>query len=525
MKTLKTVEALTTSLLEIQRINSAASLLSWDQETYMPAGGGEARAEQISTLQGIAHQKLISPNIERLLAKWVDPATGEIREDPGDGWDEPTRSLLREVWRDFSRARKLPSDFVVRLSRECSLAQQVWTEAKEKNAFSKFLPNLRIVLALKQQEAEYLGYRDSPCNALLDVYEPDCTIAALRPLFARIKERLVPLLQQIQQSEVQVDDTMLFHTFDQARQLEFGRLVLIAMGYDFERGRLDLSAHPFTTSFHPTDVRVTTRVHEHDLQSCLFSCIHEGGHGLYDQGLDPRYFGTPLGDSVSLGIHESQSRMWENCVGRSRAFWRFFYPMLQQTFHHQLRGLDEEQFYAAINRVKPSLIRVEADELTYNLHIMLRFEIEQDLVEGRTRPEDLPGIWNQKMKDYLGIVPSNDAEGVLQDVHWSFGAFGYFPTYTLGNLYAVQFYEQAKLEIPHLEDEIAAGQLMVLQRWLGQKIHRWGRMFTPDHLARRVTGKSLDPEPFLSYVERKYGELYKLDIKQEHGAGGKEITG
>lgn len=513
MKTLKTVEALTAGLLEIQRINSAASLLSWDQETYMPAGGGEARAEQISTLQGIAHQKLISPNIERLLANWVDPTTGEIREDPGDGWDEPTRSLLREVWRDFSRAKKLPSDFVVRLSRECSLAQQVWTEAKESNAFSKFLPNLRIVLALKQQEAEYLGYRDSPYDALLDVYEPDCTIAALRPLFAQIKERLVPLLQKIQQSAVQVDDAKLFHTFDQARQLEFGRLVLIAMGYDFERGRLDLSAHPFTTSFHPTDVRVTTRVHEHDLQSCLFSCIHEGGHGLYDQGLDPRYFGTPLGDSVSLGIHESQSRMWENCVGRSRAFWRFFYPMLQQTFHHQLRGLDEEQFYAAINRVKPSLIRVEADELTYNLHIMLRFEIEQDLVEGRTRPEDLPGIWNQKMKDYLGIVPSNDAEGVLQDVHWSFGAFGYFPTYTLGNLYAVQFYEQAKLEIPHLEDEIAAGQLMILQRWLGQKIHRWGRMFTPDHLARRVTGKSLDPEPFLSYVERKYGELYRLENK------------
>jgi carboxypeptidase Taq len=202
--------------------------------------------------------------------------------------------------------------------------------------------------------------------------------------------------------------------------------------------------------------------------------------------------------------------MWENCVGRSRAFWRFFYPMLQQTFHHQLRALDGEQFYAAINRVKPSLIRVEADELTYNLHIMLRFEIEQDLIEGRTRPEDLPGIWNQKMEEYLGVVPSHDAEGVLQDVHWSLGAFGYFPTYTLGNLYSVQFYEQAKLEIPHLEDEIAAGQLMVLQRWLGQKIHRWGRMFTPDRLVQRVTGKSLDPEPFLSYVERKYGELYQL---------------
>jgi carboxypeptidase Taq len=510
VKTLKTVETLTARLLEIQRINSAASLLSWDQETYMPAGGGEARAEQIATLQGIAHQKFVSPEIERLLDAWIDPESGAIRESPGDGWDEPSRSLLREVWRDYSRAKKLPSDFVIKLSRECSLAQQVWVEAKENHTFSQFLPNLRTVLSLKREEAEYLGYRDSPYNALLDVYEPGSTIAALRPLFAQVKGRLVPLLKKIQQSSVQIDDSILFHTFDQARQLEFSRMILIAMGYDFERGRLDLSAHPFTTSFHPTDVRITTRVHEHDLQSCLFSCIHEGGHGLYDQGLDPRYFGTPLGDSVSLGIHESQSRMWENCVGRSRAFWRFFYPMLQQTFHHQLRALDGEQFYAAINRVKPSLIRVEADELTYNLHIMLRFEIEQDLIEGRTRPEDLPGVWNQKMEEYLGIVPSNDAEGVLQDVHWSFGAFGYFPTYTLGNLYSVQFYEQAKLEIPHLEDEIAAGQLMVLQRWLGQKIHRWGRMFTPDHLSRRVTGKSLDPEPFLSYVEKKYGELYKL---------------
>jgi len=510
VNTLKTVDALTTRLLEIQRINSAASLLSWDQETYMPAGGGEARAEQISTLQGIAHQKFVSPEVEQLLTTWVDSETGEIRDTPGEGWDEPSRSLLREVWRDYRRAKKLPSDFVIKLSRECSLAQQVWVEAKENQAFSQFLPNLRTVLSLKREEAEYLGYEDSPYNALLDVYEPGSTIAALRPLFAQVKGRLVPLLKKIQQSSVQVDDTMLFHTFDQVRQLEFGRMVLIAMGYDFERGRLDLSAHPFTTSFHPTDVRVTTRVHEHDLQSCLFSCIHEGGHGLYDQGLDPRYFGTPLGDSVSLGIHESQSRMWENCVGRSRPFWRFFYPMLQQTFHLQLRDLDVEQFYAAINRVKPSLIRVEADELTYNLHIMLRFEIEQDLIEGRTRPEDLPGIWNQKMEEYLGIAPSNDAEGVLQDVHWSFGAFGYFPTYTLGNLYSVQFYEQAKLEIPHLEDEIAAGQLMVLRRWLGQKIHRWGRMFTPDHLAQRVTGKSLDPEPFLSYVEHKYGELYKL---------------
>lgn len=510
MKTTAALEPLTTKLLEITRINSAASVLSWDQETHMPAGGGEARAEQIAVLQGIAHDKLVSPDIERFLAATVDPATGQAIDQPGDLWDEPSRSLLREIWRDFSRAKKLPSDFVIRLSRESSLAQQVWAEAREQRKFNQFLPNLRTMLSLKREETQYLGYKDSPYDALLDVYEPGSTIAALRPMFAQLKTRLVPLLRKVTQSPTQIDDNILRHSYDQARQLEFGRLVLIAMGYDFERGRLDLSAHPFTTAFHPTDVRVTTRVHEHELQSCLFSCIHEGGHGLYDQGLDQRYFGTPLGESVSLGIHESQSRMWENCVGRSRAFWRFFYPVLQQTFHHQLRGIDMEQFYAAINCVKPSLIRVEADELTYNLHIMLRFEIEQDLIEGRLRPDDLPGVWNQKIQEYLGITPAHDGEGVLQDVHWSFGAFGYFPTYTLGNLYSVQFFEQAKLEIPHLDEEIAAGQLMILRRWLGQKIHRWGRMFTPDHLAQRVTGKSINPDPFLSYLEKKYGELYKL---------------
>ena len=510
MKTLATLEPLATRLLEIQRINSAASVLSWDQETYMPAGGGEARAEQIAVLQGVAHQKLVSSEIEKLLSQWVDPATGLAYERPSDLWDEPSRSLLREIWRDFSRAKKLPSDFVIKLSRECSLAQQVWAEAKEQSSFAKFLPNLRTVLSLKREEAHYLGYKDSPYDALLDVYEPGSTIATLQPVFAKLKSRLVPLLKKITQSRVRIDDGILHHSYNHHQQVEFGRLVLIAMGYDFERGRLDLSAHPFTTSFHPTDVRVTTRVHEHELQSCLFSCIHEGGHGLYDQGLDQRYYGTPLGDSISLGIHESQSRLWENCVGRSRAFWRFFYPILQQTFHQQLREVDAEQFYAAINCVKPSLIRVEADELTYNLHIMLRFEIEQDLIEGKTQPDDLPAIWNRKMEDYLGILPPSDAEGVLQDVHWSFGAFGYFPTYTLGNLYSVQFFEQAKLEIPHLEDEIATGQLLVLRRWLEQKIHRWGRMFTPDHLAQRVTGKPLTPEPFLTYVENKYGELYKL---------------
>ncbi|MEW6542618.1 MAG: carboxypeptidase M32 [Nitrospirota bacterium] len=513
MKTLATLEPLTARLKEIQHLTSAASLLSWDQETYMPSGGGLARAEQLATLQGLAHDKLVAPEIEDLLGRWIDPATGLPIETPGDSWDEPSRALLREVWRDFSRAKRLPSEFVKRLGRECSLAQQVWTEARKQSDFSLFLPNLRTVVTLKREETRYLGYHDSPYDALLDTYEPGATVAALRPLFATLKARLVPLLGRVVASSVKIDDSMLFLRYEPSRQVEFGRLVLTAMGYDFARGRLDMSAHPFTTSFHPTDVRVTTRVYEKELPACLFSCIHEGGHGLYDQGLDQERYGTPLGEALSLGIHESQSRLWENCVGRSRPFWRCFYPMLQAAFPQQLGGVELERFYAAINRVKPSLIRVEADELTYNLHIMLRFEIEQTLIEEKVGVEDLPAVWNDKMREVLGIVPERDAEGVLQDVHWSFGAIGYFPTYTLGNLYAVQFYEQARHELPDLEAEIAAGRLTVLKKWLNQKVHRWGRTFRPDHLILRVTGRPLSPEPFLAYLERKYSELYGLEAR------------
>ena len=510
MKTVATLEPLTTKLLEITRINSAASVLSWDQETHMPAGGGEARAEQIAVLQGLAHDKLVSPDIERFLTSTVDPGTGQAIDQPGDLWDEPSRSLLREIWRDFSRAKKLPSDFVVRLSRESSLAQQVWAEAREQKSFRQFLPNLRTILSLKREETQYLGYKDSPYDALLDVYEPGSTIAALSPMFAQLKARLVPLLKRVTQSPNQIDDSILRHSYDQARQLEFGRLVLIAMGYDFERGRLDLSAHPFTTSFHPTDVRVTTRVHEHELQSCLFSCIHEGGHGLYDQGLDQRYFGTPLGESVSLGIHESQSRMWENCVGRSRAFWRFFYPVLQQTFHHQLRGIDMEHFYGAINCVKPSLIRVEADELTYNLHIMLRFELEQLLVAGDLKPADVPGVWNEKFSQYFGLTVPNDSQGCLQDIHWSAGLLGYFPTYALGNMYSAQFFEAARRDLGDLDVAFAGGQFRPLKQWLNEKIHRHGKRYPAKRLVELVTGTSLSHGPLVTHLKTKFGELYGL---------------
>jgi carboxypeptidase Taq len=520
MKTLATLEPLIEKLRDIYHLNSAASLLSWDQETYMPPGGGVARAEHLATLQRLAHDRLVSPDIESLLGRWLDPATGRPLEPEEGAWSEPARALLREVWRDFNRAKRLPSAFVERLGRECSLAQQVWTEARKKSDFALFLPNLRTVVALKREEAEHLGYQDSPYDALLDTYEPGTTAATLRSLFESLRARLVPLLRRVTAAPAP-DDTFLYRTYDPARQVEFGKLVLTAMGYDFDRGRLDLSAHPFTTSFHPTDVRITTRVYEKELPACLFGCLHEGGHGLYDQGLDPARYGTPLGDALSLGIHESQSRLWENCVGRSRPFWRAFYPMLRQTFPEPLADVDLERFYAAINRVKPSLIRVEADELTYNLHIMLRFEIERDLIEGRLAVEDLPAAWNEAVREYLGLTPDRDSEGVLQDVHWSLGAIGYFPTYTLGNLYAVQFYEQATRDIPDLEGEIAAGRLTALKTWLNQKIHRWGRTFTADQLARRVTGRALSPEPFLSYLENKYGELYGVPAPEDGRPAGR----
>ncbi len=497
-------------LREIRHLTSAASLLSWDQETYMPPGGGSARADQLGTLQGLAHDRLIAPETERLLTKWVDPATGLIRESPDQTWDEPSRALLRELWRDFSRAKKLPTEFVQRLGRECSLAQQVWTEARKKNDFALFLPNLRVVVELKREEARFLGFSESPYDALMDTYEPGATVSQLRPLFAALKGDLVPLLHQVLASPTKIDDSMLYRSYDQGRQVEFGKLVLTAMGYDFHRGRMDLSAHPFTTSFHPTDVRITTRVYETELPACLFSCIHEGGHGLYEQGLDPERFGTPLGEPLSLGLHESQSRLWENCVGRSRPFWRCFFPYLQQLFPDQLGGVTVESFFAAVNRVRPSLIRVEADELTYNLHIMLRFELEQDLIEGRIQAEDLPSLWNQKMRDYLGLAPERDADGVLQDVHWSLGAIGYFPTYTLGNLYAAQFYEQAQKEIPGLTSEIEQGRLTVLTQWLNRKIHRWGRTFTAEQLLQRVVGSPLSQQPLLNHLRKTYAEIYKL---------------
>ncbi len=507
----ETLTALKSKLLEIRHLKDAAALLAWDQETYMPAGGGQTRSEQLATLQTLAHTKFVSPEIEDLLLHHIDPATG-LANLNANGLDDASKALLRETWRDFSQAKKLPSDFVNRLERECSLAQQVWAEARRRDDFLQFLPNLQTVIALKFEEIDYLGFDDSPYDALLDTYEPGATVAQLQPLFATLRHGLLELLHHVRECASPPDDRPLFQPYDQQQQLAFGKLILQAMGYDFNRGRVDLSAHPFTTSFHPTDVRVTTRIFEQDLPSCLFSCLHEGGHGLYDQGLSQEQYGTPLGETLSLGIHESQSRLWENHVGRSKAFWTRFFPLLQGYFPSQLGTVSLDSFHAALNRVRPSLIRVEADEVTYNLHVMMRFEIEQALIEKQVAVKDLPGLWREKMRDYLGIAPERDADGVLQDVHWSLGALGYFPTYTLGNLYASMFFQQACQDIPALETDIQRGNLLPLKDWLNRNIHQYGRQYSAADLLRRITGRELSVDPFLTYLRTKIGDVYGFTI-------------
>jgi carboxypeptidase Taq len=508
LKTLETLKELTSFLLEIQHISSAAAVLSWDQETYMPPGGAEARADQLATLQGIAHQQFISPKMENLLSQWIDLKTGALLENADEAWDLQSKALLRETWRDYSKAKKLPLDFVKRMEKETSLALQVWVEAREKNNYSLFKSHLSTIIKLKKEESDYRGYTESPYDALLDTYEPGTKASQIAPLFDSLKKSILPLLEKVRQAAHPPKDEILFVSYQPDRQLEFGHKVLKAMGYDFSRGRQDLSHHPFTTSFHPTDVRITTRIFEKGLPSALFGSIHEGGHALYDQGLDPKFFGTPLGEFLSLGIHESQSRLWENCVGRSKSFWKFFFPYLQNTFPDQLSKIDLQTFYGAINLIKPSLIRVEADELTYNLHILLRFEIEKEVIEGNLEVNEIPSAWNSRMKTYLGIVPEKESEGPLQDIHWAHGSFGYFPTYTLGNLYSVQFFNQAKKELPDLLDQIEKGNLLPLKKWLNQKIHCWGRTFPTEELVRRVTGEPLNPSYFIRYLEEKVKEIY-----------------
>jgi carboxypeptidase Taq len=411
--------------------------------------------------------------------------------------------------RDYERAVCVPSSLVAELSEATSKAKQAWKQAREADDFSIFAPHLETLVDLSVEKAEAIGYDDEPYDALLEEFEPGLSTAEVASTFENLREDLVPLVDAIADSP-QLDDDPLHRSYPQAKQKEFGEQVLAELGYDFDRGRQDVSAHPFTTSFSPSDVRVTTRYDENYLPTAFFSMIHEGGHALYEQGVDPDLARTPLADGASLGMHESQARFWENHVGRSRPFWRHYFPRLQETFPEALSDTSLDAFYRAINRVEPSLIRVEADEVTYNLHVMLRFELERGLIDGRLAVNDLPTLWNEAMDDYLGVVPDTDANGVLQDVHWSMGSFGYFPTYTLGTLTAAQLTEAIRDDLPDVDEQVANGQFDDILGWLRTHVHQHGQKLEAPALLRRATGQELSADPWLRYANNKFGALYDL---------------
>ena len=473
----------------------------------MPDGGAEARAQQLSTLQSTAHERFVADETGELLDRAAD-AVGDA--DPLD----PDAALVRVTRRDHERAVRIPSSLVAELSKARAEAQQAWTRARQNDDFSRFAPHLERLVDLSVEKAESIGYEDEPYDALLTEYEPGRTTAEVASLFDTLRDDLVPIVDAIAEAP-QVDDSVLRGTYPQAEQQAFGRSVIADFGYDFDRGRQDVSAHPFTTAFSPTDVRLTTRYDEANVASALFSTLHEAGHGLYEQGIDPALARTPLGEAASLSIHESQARLWENHVGRSRPFWRHYLPRLKDTFPDALGDAALEPFYRAINRVEPSLIRVEADEVTYNLHVMLRFELERGLIDGSVSVNELPERWNAAMDEYLGVVPETDAKGVLQDVHWSQGAFGYFPTYTLGTLTAAQLIETIQDDLSELTKQVADGRFGPLLDRLRTHIHQHGRILEAPDLLDRATGASLSTAPWLRYVREKFGALYDLSKPRE----------
>ena len=499
----QTYQKLCQTVQEAALLGRVQHLLEWDEHTQMPKAGGDYRADQTSLLAGMVHQKQTSPEI----GDWLDAlADSPLAIDPKSDMG----ANIRHLRRDYDKKTKLPQALVEQLTRACAVGQQVWVEARQADDFKRFQPNLEEIVRLKREEAAALGFEDSPYDPLLDDYEPGETTANVERVLRELREALVPLVQAIAGSSRQPDASILARKYPIGLQESFGTAVAKQVGFDFNAGRLDVTAHPFCTGLGPGDVRITTRYDEHAFSDAFFGILHETGHGLYDQGLPREHYGLPIGEDVSLGIHESQSRLWENQVGRSRAFWEHFYPQAQAAFPEALGDVEMPAFYGAINSVEPSLIRVEADEVTYNLHILIRFELEQALIEGRLQVADLPGAWNEKYQHYLGITPPNAADGVLQDVHWGAGLFGYFPTYALGNLYSAQFFHQATQDLDDLDNDFRRGDFSALLLWLREKVHQHGRRYTPAELVERITGSSLQHEPFINHLTQKYGEIYNL---------------
>lgn len=485
---------------KIADIEHAISILNWDQEVYMPEKSAERRAQQIATLSGLHHQLSTDVkfgNILKELSFANDLSEIQIRN-------------IKESLKTYNRNTKFTEEFVTKMSKTISESFVAWNEAKAKSDFKIFAPKLKELVQLKRKECQLLGYEEHPYDAQLDLYEPGATVKELDVLFNDVKEQLVDFVSKIA-NKPQNDESMMFQYFDENKQINFTEELLEQMGYDFKAGRQDISSHPFTTTFSSKDVRVTTRVNENDLSEILWSSIHEGGHALYEQGLLDENYGLPAGSYLSLGIHESQSRLYENNVGRSLVYWNHNFKRLQEIFPENLNKYSAEDFFKAMNIVKPSLIRTNADELTYHFHVLIRYEIEKELIAGNIEVEDLPNIWNSKYKEYLNIEVPSDSKGVLQDIHWSHGSFGYFPTYSIGSFYAAQFFHQALKEIDNLEEKINEGNLTPLLNWLREKIHQHGRLFAAEELCIKVTGEKLNFKYFMDYAKSKYSKLYQLN--------------
>jgi len=497
-------EALCAHTRETALLQSVQALLEWDDRTQLPTAAGPYRAEQAACLAGMVHRRQTAPEV----GGWLDElAASPLVEDP----HSDAGTVVRRLRREYEKKRRLPPTLVEQLARLSARGQQVWAAARKASDFGQFLPVLAETVDLKRQEAAALGFATTPYDPLLDDYEPGTATTEVAAVLDSLVASLRPLLQAILASDRGPDGRLLARRYALDAQREFGMAAARAIGFDFSAGRLDVTDHPFCTTLGPRDVRLTTRYREDDFGDAFFSILHEAGHGLYEQGLPAASFGLPLSLATSLGIHESQSRLWENQIGRSRSFWEGLFPAARAAFPEALRGVEFAAFYRDVNRVAPSLIRVDADEITYNLHIGIRFELERALLEDDLQPADLPAAWNAKYDAYLGVVPPDDAQGVLQDVHWSAGLFGYFPTYALGNLYAAQFYAQAAEDLGDLEGQVRRGEFQPLLQWLRSRIHAHGSRYEARELVERVTGRPLSERPWIEQMTRKYADVYRLD--------------
>ncbi|MEM9920469.1 MAG: carboxypeptidase M32 [Bacteroidota bacterium] len=489
-----------TTLQKHADIEHSIAILQWDKEVNAPTKGSDMRARQLATLSGMAHELM------------TDNAFGDLLQQLDEKSDQLAFAQAKNIkgsLKEYQREKKYSTDFVMRRSRVVSNTYDAWLKAREANDYKLYKEALKQMVELKIEETEVLGYDGHPYNALIEEFEPGAKVADIDKLFTDVRQRLVAFAAQLKEA-TQVDNAFLKRHFPKSKQWDFGIHLLKNMGYDFEAGRQDISAHPFTTSFGSRDVRVTTRIDEQDFGNMTWSCIHEGGHALYEQGLPATEYGLPSGKYISLGIHESQSRLWENNVGRSLPYWRAHYKDLQKVFPESLGDISINDFYKGINRVEPSLIRTEADEIHYHLHVLIRYEIEKAMLEGKAPLDSLDEYWNAKYKEYLGVDVPDDRRGILQDIHWAHGSIGYFPTYSLGSFYAAQFFQQAKKDIPSLLTHIEAGNNAPLLEWLGEKVFQHGRNYSAQELCERITGEALNFDYFMDYIEEKYRNIYEL---------------